>query len=115
MERARQVYPAWGMGRWRMADAPSQAAAVSDQGPSTTSLANPSASAHRFHLYEIDAVRAVTALCVVGVHVVAITVFLTHTVAGELVQNAVVSALHFTREIFVAITSFVMVYGYAKR
>ncbi len=102
------------MGQWHMADAPSQAA-VSHLGSISTSPANADKPATRSHLYEIDLVRSVTALSVIGVHVVAITVFLTHSVTGELIQNAVVSALHFTREIFVAITSFVMVYGYAKR
>jgi probable poly-beta-1,6-N-acetyl-D-glucosamine export protein len=69
----------------------------------------------RSHLYEIDVVRAVTAICVVGVHVVAFTIILAHTSAGILVQGAVENALHFTREIFLAITAFVMVYGYANR
>ncbi len=68
----------------------------------------------RAHLYEIDVVRSVTAVCVVGVHAVAFTVFLTPPGAGQLAQNAVVSALHFTREIFLSITAFVMVYGYAN-
>lgn len=71
--------------------------------------------ARRGRLYEIDAIRAVTAICVVGVHAVTFTVILTHTNAGQLAQNAVVSALHFTREIFIAITAFVMVYGYVNR
>ena len=60
-------------------------------------------------------IRSVTAIGVVGVHAVAFTVILTHTEAGLLAQNAVVSALHFTREIFLAITAFVLVYGYANR
>lgn len=71
--------------------------------------------ARRGRLYEIDAIRAVTAICVVGVHAVSFTVILAHTNAGQLAQNAVVSALHFTREIFIAITAFVMVYGYVNR
>ena len=69
----------------------------------------------REHLYEIDLIRSVTAICVVGVHAVAFTVILAHTDLGVLAQNAVVSALHFTREIFLSITAFVMVYGYANR
>jgi surface polysaccharide O-acyltransferase-like enzyme len=67
------------------------------------------------HLYEIDVVRAVTALCVVGVHTVAFTIILAPTGGGTLVQGSVEDALHFTREIFLAITAFVMVYGYANR
>ena len=67
------------------------------------------------HLYEIDFVRAVTALSVVAVHTVAFTIILTTTPAGQLLQSAVIGALHFTREIFLSITAFVMVYGYAHR
>ena len=67
------------------------------------------------HLYEIDAIRAVTALSVVAVHTAAFTIILTTTPAGQLLQSAVIGALHFTREIFLSITAFVMVYGYAHR
>jgi hypothetical protein len=67
------------------------------------------------HLYELDVVRGVTALAVVGVHVTAFTIILANTPADQLLQNAAVSALHFTREIFIAITAFVMVYVYAGR
>ena len=83
--------------------------------PTGVSTANQNKPANRTHLYEIDVVRSITAICVVGVHMVALTLILVHTPAGVLIQNAVVSVLHFTREIFVAITSFVMVNGYAKR
>lgn len=69
----------------------------------------------RDHLYEIDVIRAVTALCVVGVHAVAFTVVLAQGPLGQQLQNAAVSALHFTREIFIAITGFVLVYTYANR
>ncbi|MGO8951148.1 MAG: acyltransferase [Ktedonobacterales bacterium] len=82
---------------------------------STLSTATPVKSPSRTHMYEVDVVRSVTALSVVGVHMVALTIILATTPAGILIQNGVVSALHFTREIFVAITSFVMVYGYANR
>ncbi|HUY78250.1 MAG TPA: acyltransferase [Ktedonobacterales bacterium] len=81
-------------------------------------LATPAAGAPRRtreHLYEIDLIRSATAICVVGVHAVAFTVILAHSDLGALAQNAVVSALHFTREIFLSITAFVMVYGYANR
>jgi peptidoglycan/LPS O-acetylase OafA/YrhL len=69
----------------------------------------------RRRLYEIDAIRAVTALGVVGVHTISATIILTHTDVGQLAQNAAVGALHFTREIFLAITAFVMVYSYINR
>jgi hypothetical protein len=68
----------------------------------------------RTHLYEIDALRVVTALCVVGVHVVAFTVIFTNSPVGELAQYAVKSSLHFTREIFLSISAFVLVYVYAN-
>ncbi len=66
-------------------------------------------------LYEVDVIRAITALSVVAVHAVAFTIVLTHTSTGQLLQNGVVSALHYTREIFLAISAFVLVYGYANR
>ena len=66
------------------------------------------------HLYEIDILRAVTALCVVGVHVIAFTVILTNNPVGELAQYALKSTLHFTREIFLSISAFVLVYVYAN-
>src|SRR5262252_8231588 len=72
------------------------------------------ANRSRPHLYEIDVVRAVTALCVVGVHTVAFTVILLPpNGVGANVQGAIEHALHFTREMFLAITAFVMVYSYA--
>jgi membrane-bound acyltransferase YfiQ involved in biofilm formation len=67
------------------------------------------------HLYEVDVIRAVTALSVVAVHTAAFTIILTATPVGQLLQSAVIGALHFTREIFLSITAFVMVYGYAQR
>jgi len=69
----------------------------------------------RPHLYELDLLRSVTALCVVGVHVAAFTIILTHTALGAEIQNGVVTALHFTREIFIAITGFVLVYTYGGK
>ena len=69
----------------------------------------------RPHLYELDVIRTLTALAVVGVHVAAFSLVLAHTRAEQLAQYAAVSVLHFTREIFLAITAFVMVYGYAHR
>jgi peptidoglycan/LPS O-acetylase OafA/YrhL len=46
------------------------------------------------------------------VHVLAFTVYLNHTDAGVQIQNAVVIALHFTREVFVFVTAFALVYVY---
>ncbi len=67
------------------------------------------------HLYEVDVIRAVTALCVVGVHVVAFALLGTTGPVGELVQYGVKSSLHFTREIFLSISAFVLVMVYGKR
>jgi membrane-bound acyltransferase YfiQ involved in biofilm formation len=60
-------------------------------------------------------VRSVTALGVVGVHVAAFTIILIHTPIGIELQNAAITVLHFTREIFIAITGFVMVYIYGGK
>ncbi|HUZ00618.1 MAG TPA: acyltransferase [Thermomicrobiaceae bacterium] len=73
------------------------------------------AGRHRPYLYEVDLVRVVTALCVVGVHAAAFTVVFNHSTLGAQLQNAVVDVLHFTREVFLSITAFVLVYGYAHR
>ncbi|HEU5424000.1 MAG TPA: acyltransferase [Nitrolancea sp.] len=69
----------------------------------------------RAYLHEIDMLRAVTALSVVAVHVTALSLFLNHSSLGTDVQNAVVTALHFTREVFIAITALVLVYGYVGK
>jgi probable poly-beta-1,6-N-acetyl-D-glucosamine export protein len=66
-------------------------------------------------MYEIDVVRSVTAICVVAVHAISDTIFLATTSQAWLLQNGVVNALHYTREIFVVITAFVLVYGHANR
>ena len=74
-----------------------------------------SGEAGRSHMYEIDLVRVVTAICVVGVHATFFTLFLNTTTLGAQLQNGVIDALHFTREVFLSITAFVMVYVYARR
>jgi probable poly-beta-1,6-N-acetyl-D-glucosamine export protein len=66
----------------------------------------------RPYLYEVDPIRSMTALGVVGVHAVAYTMFLNTTTLGSEIQNGAVTALHFTREIFLTITAFVLIYGY---
>lgn len=70
------------------------------------------AKAARPYLYEVDPIRSITALSVVGVHAVAYTLFLNSTTLGTEIQNGAITALHFTREIFLTITAFVLVYGY---
>ncbi|MEO8973127.1 MAG: acyltransferase [Ktedonobacteraceae bacterium] len=85
-----------------------------------SSPANPSAVAQnghsvrqsRPHIYELDPLRATTAIVVVLVHVLAFTVYLNHTTTGIEIQNAVVIAVHYTREMFMFVTAFALVYVY---
>ncbi|HLH63342.1 MAG TPA: acyltransferase [Ktedonobacteraceae bacterium] len=71
--------------------------------------------ARRPHVYELDPLRAITAFCVVAVHAVALTTFLNHTSVGTQIQNALVVALHFTREEFIFVTAFALIYVYYGR
>lgn len=69
----------------------------------------------RPHIYEIDPLRAFTALSVVGVHVLTNTTFLNQTEAGIQIQYAFAVALHYTREVFIFITAFALTYVYFGR
>lgn len=69
----------------------------------------------RKHLHELDLIRIVTALGVVGVHVAYYTVFLNATATGAAIQHGVESSLHFTREVFMFTTAFVLTYAYAGK
>lgn len=69
----------------------------------------------RIFLHELDLVRVITALSVVAVHATAFTVVFNTTQLGAEIQNAAVSALHFTREVFLSLTALVMVHNYTKR
>lgn len=75
---------------------------------------NPESGAHqsRPYVYELDPLRATTALVVVAVHVLAFTAALNHTTLGLQVQNALVVAVHYTREMFMFVTAFALVYVY---
>lgn len=66
----------------------------------------------RPHVYELDPMRIVTALSVVAVHVLAFSLFLEHTGTAILLHNAVLNALHFTRQVFMFVTPFALVYVY---
>ena len=66
----------------------------------------------KVHIYEIDFVRAITAFCVVGVHAVALTIFLNTAASGIEFQNLIAHSLHFTREMFMFVTAFVLVFVY---
>lgn len=66
----------------------------------------------RPHIYELDPLRATTAIVVVLVHVLAFTAYLNHTTIGIEIQNTAVIAVHYTREVFMFVTAFALVYVY---
>lgn len=72
-------------------------------------------SARRPHIYELDPLRAATALIVVAVHVLAFTLNLNQTTTGIQVQNAFVVSVHFTRALFMFVTAFAMTYVYGGK
>jgi peptidoglycan/LPS O-acetylase OafA/YrhL len=62
------------------------------------------------HLYEIDVVRILTFACVIGVHVTS------HTVAStDVALYGLLTLMHFTREVFFALSSFVLIYSYLRK
>ena len=69
----------------------------------------------RPHVYELDPMRVVTAICVVGVHVLGFTFFLEHSSGATLLHGAILSALHFTRQVFMFFTAFALIYVYYGR
>lgn len=72
------------------------------------------AKPRRPHLYELDVLRATTALAVVAVHVVAFTVLYNTTTLGALIQHGAEATLHYTREVFMFTTALVLVYSYGS-
>ena len=70
------------------------------------------ASQGRPYLHELDRLRVTTALAVIAVHVFGITTFLDTTPFALEAQNAFVSVFHFTREVFMFVTAFALVYVY---
>ena len=68
--------------------------------------------AKRPHIYELDPLRACTALGVVAVHVLAFTTSLDTSAAGVQTQNAVIVTFHYTRAVFMFVTAFALVYVY---
>jgi probable poly-beta-1,6-N-acetyl-D-glucosamine export protein len=66
----------------------------------------------RKYVYELDPLRAVTALGVVAVHVVSFTSYLNQINAGMQLQNVILTSLHYTRSVFMFVTAFAMVYVY---
>ncbi|GAB3390771.1 acyltransferase [Humibacter soli] len=60
-------------------------------------------------LYELEVVRVLTFACVIAVHVVS------HTARGDVPLIASLMLLHFTREVFFALTGFVLTLSYLRR
>ena len=80
--------------------------------PSTAAVEAPDAAPApaRKHLWEVDVVRILTFLCVIAVHTTS------HTVAtDDLPLNLLLGLLHFTRNVFFALTAFVLVYSYLHK
>jgi surface polysaccharide O-acyltransferase-like enzyme len=69
----------------------------------------------RPYIYELDPLRAVTALTVIAVHVLAGTVGLNHTQTGLQMQNGLITSVHFTREVFMFVTALALTYVYFGR
>src|SRR2546421_2475120 len=69
----------------------------------------------RPYIYELDPLRAVTAVAVIAVHVLSGTMTLNHTQTGIQVQNGIFTSVHFTREIFMFITALALAYVYFGR
>lgn len=64
----------------------------------------------RTHLWEVDVVRILTFLCVIAVHTTS------HTIASNNTPlYLLLGLLHFTRNVFFALTTFVLVYSYLHR
>ncbi|MDQ1582123.1 MAG: hypothetical protein QOF36_177 [Microbacteriaceae bacterium] len=62
------------------------------------------------HLYELDVVRILTFACVIAVHTISYT-----ATSTDVVLNGLLALVHFTREVFFALSSFVLVYSYLSR
>ncbi len=66
----------------------------------------------RARVFELDFLRVITSCSVVCIHVISSTDILNKTTLGLQLQNALVTALHYSREIFMFVTAFAMVYVY---
>src|SRR6266567_2859159 len=69
----------------------------------------------RPYIYELDPLRAITAVTVIAVHVLSGTMTLNHTQTGLQVQNGLITSVHFTREVFMFITALALAYVYYAR
>lgn len=62
------------------------------------------------HLYEVDVVRILTFICVIAVHTTS------HTVAStDIGLYSLLGLVHFTRDVFFALSGFVLVYSYLNK
>lgn len=66
----------------------------------------------RPYLFELDRLRIITALSVVAVHVLAFTMYLDPAPLMLLAHMGALMAFHFTREVFMFVTAFALVYVY---
>lgn len=62
------------------------------------------------HLYEVDIVRILTFVCVIAVHTISYSAG-----AADVGWYGVLALVHFTRNVFFALTAFVLVYSYLRR
>jgi probable poly-beta-1,6-N-acetyl-D-glucosamine export protein len=69
-------------------------------------------SGRRPYIYELDLMRAVTALAVIAVHVLVFTTFLDRVTRSQQLQNGMIISFHFTRAVFMFVTAFALVYVY---
>ncbi len=76
---------------------------------------NIAATNARQHIYEFDLIRTITALTVVGVHVMAFTAWVYASPMETTTHYAVLDSIHWTRNIFLFITAFVLTYVYYGR
>ncbi len=73
-------------------------------------MSAPAAVPPRQRLWEIDVVRILTFVCVIGVHTIS------HTSASDDVPLFMLLGLvHFTRDVFFALTTFVLIFTYFRR
>jgi peptidoglycan/LPS O-acetylase OafA/YrhL len=93
-----------------VSDASGEAAPVDVPVAEAVIASSPGTPKQRKHLWEVDIVRILTFLCVIGVHTTS------HTVAAsDLTLYLLLGLLHFTRNVFFALTAFVLVYSYLNR
>jgi peptidoglycan/LPS O-acetylase OafA/YrhL len=99
--------------------APAEATPVGETQPGGLSAAQPLGAAKgkatRPYIHELDMLRVVTALAVVGVHVLTFSLLFDQSLLDEQIQLGLGSALHFTRAVFMFTTAFVLVYTYAGK